>query len=113
MDVDRRRFPRLSAQLVVRVVSVQDGPEPTTVETVSRDVSSGGIRAQVNRRLETGSFVGLSIDLPGRDDPAELFGEVIWCEPTVDGAYEVGLRFVSGSEDAEETLRDYLEPLLS
>ena len=113
MDVDRRRFPRLSAELAVRVVSVEGGPEATTLETVSRDLSRGGIRARVDRRLEAGAFVGVSIQLPGRGDPVELFGEVVWCEPTEGGTYDVGLRFVSGSEDAADELRGYLEPLLS
>ncbi len=113
MESDRRQYPRLATELAVRVVYVgRDGPEPSTHQTVSENVSGGGIRATVDQPLETGAFVGLSIELPARQDSAELFGQVVWCEPRADGRYDVGLQFVSGSEEAVEELRSYLEPFV-
>ncbi len=113
METDRRRYPRLATELAVRVVYVGgDSPEPSTQQTVSKNVSGGGIRAAVDRALDPGAFVGLSIDLPGRQDPAEFFGQVVWCEPQANGRYDVGLRFVSGSEEALEELRAYLQPFV-
>jgi len=92
---ERRKFARLDLALTVsyRVA----GPSPANPidprETVSSDVSLGGLRLMTPAKLENGTMLDLEI-LLGEDEssPINAEGEVVWQSKISETSYETGVQ---------------------
>lgn len=105
---DRRRHPRISTHIDVRIAHqddhVQDG------QTV--DLSEGGVGVLSTERLEEGSEVAIEVmlDLAQAEDLSSLktMAKVMWSAQTDTGAYVAGLQFNGPNEDSIARLRRFL-----
>lgn len=114
---ERRVFPRLDARVKVKLIFMPPGSqEAISREFRSMDVSTGGIRIEIDSDVAVGSFVALRIKLPEEKESVDLFAKVVWrkrakCDD--DGSfYVVGLQFLSSSEESAEILKGFLRPRL-
>lgn len=111
---ERRAFPRLDASVKVNLVFMPPGEqEAISREFQSMDVSSGGIRIEIDTAVAKGAFVAIQIRLPEGKEPVDLFAKVVWTrELKVPSRYLVGLQFMSSAKESVETLKGFLRPRL-
>jgi len=105
-DKDRRqhaRQPRDERVIVQVVSSTRDTlPPGTVVRCSTKDVSTGGIRIQLERQLPEGFLVELWIEISNHAGKFFLAGEVKWCQELDDGK-----RYLIGIELKEEGTGDF------
>ena len=107
---ERRQFVRLDTRLEV---SYSVLPSGSPRQTVSKDISGGGICLFADRVLPVGTHVQVAMRLPGREPPLHFTGEVRWSEQYEvigraqrERAVEMGVRFVEISpQDCEAILQ--------
>ncbi|MBU3911542.1 MAG: PilZ domain-containing protein [Candidatus Omnitrophica bacterium] len=93
-DVDRRMFDRIDG-----IVAVKYCPEGSTVEhyATTKNISGGGIRMSLFRKLEPGTVLELEIYKMNSNVSARCRGEVIWITRTADRSkrcFEAGIKFL-------------------
>lgn len=77
------------------------------------DVSSGGIRIEIDTPVAKGAFVAIQIKLPEKKEPVDLFAKVVWTRTLeAPSRYLVGLQFMSSAKESVETLKGFLRPRL-
>ena len=105
---ERRRHLRINKSLFLTYRSLRDY---LTSSSKSVDVSPGGIRFPVRRRLEAGTVLKMEIHSrkPGRVIP--LTGTVVWVNEVTGGRFpfEVGVRFLEISPADLDTLHRICE----
>ena len=89
---ERRKFARLDLALTVgyRVVGSVPQPEDPT-ETISADVSLGGLRLMSPTPLKTGTQLELDIQLAENDPSIKAEAEVMWQSKISNTSYETGV----------------------
>ncbi len=66
-------------------------------ETLTQNISEGGLCLILNRELSPGATLGLKIDMPGKTaNSVEIFAEVVWQKRTEMGLL-TGLKFKPSS----------------
>ncbi|MCH8218887.1 MAG: PilZ domain-containing protein, partial [Planctomycetes bacterium] len=95
---ERRQFVRLDTRLDVSYTYL---PTANQQQSVTKDIGGGGICFFANEVLKPGDRLQVSMKLPGREQPVNFIGEVIWSEQyeTIGKterkrAIEVGVKFV-------------------
>ena len=89
--IEKRTHPRKS---LVTKVGYKVRPQ-TKGETLSQDISEGGLCLILNRELPPGATLELKIDMPGQDTgPIEALAEVVWQQKSEMG-FLTGLRLRS------------------
>ncbi len=85
MVEEKRQHLRLPMQTRTFIELVSPDPEdPASGEIVSCqtiDVSRGGLQVTLERELTVGAILQIGIDMPERESPLYLTGEVRWCRP--------------------------------
>ncbi len=106
MTVDRRRFRRLQAMILVRPASLLQRAKARRV----KDISAGGLRAYSDEEHRVGAHVELELFFP--DGGSETFAaEVVWVTPLEPGAparFDIGLRFVGTASDEVQRIFELL-----
>jgi hypothetical protein len=90
--VDRRKFHRAKAAILVRPA----GPLARVAPQLVKDISLGGLRALSDDPQKLGARLELELVFTA-GEPATCLAEVVWVETLAPGApakYEMGLRFV-------------------
>lgn len=94
---DRRRFPRLKTELLVRY-KILEVPEKQ-IDAKAKDISSGGICLVAREKINPGSFLMLEIRFPKSDKPVIAYGRVVWSGESSLGLSPAGhMRFDNGIE---------------
>lgn len=91
---ERRMFDRVDG-----VVAVRYSPAGSSIENyaTTKNISGGGIRISLFRKLAPGTVVDLEIFKINSDSSARCRGEVMWINRTADKGkrcFEAGIRFV-------------------
>lgn len=81
-DRKHNRFEILS----VAFLELESPPSGETspgkvVRCNSLNVSSGGLSVQLDEEIIVGALLQLGVELPNRQEPLYLVGEVRWCQP--------------------------------
>jgi hypothetical protein len=101
---DRRqhvRQPRDERVVVQIVSSTHDTlPPGTVVRCATKDVSSQGLRIQLDQQVPEGFLLELWIEISNHPSKFFLAGEVKWCKELDDGKrYLVGVELKQGDTD--------------
>ena len=95
---ERRQFIRLGLRMNV---SYQLLGTKKSGESLTKDISGGGVRFFAEHLLEPGTQVACTVRLPDRREPIRFRGEVVWArtgragdKTLIAGASEIGVRFV-------------------
>jgi c-di-GMP-binding flagellar brake protein YcgR len=111
MQVERRKFPRLVADVVVEYSVIAKEPEKET--SVTKNISAGGICLIVYEDIEINSILSLKILLPVSKSPLQAKGKVIWkSEFSIDSEqrerYDLGIEFVEIKELDRQKIFQYV-----
>lgn len=111
---DRRRFPRYKMALDVAFAPFKEGATPpaltTLVQTVTVDISSGGLCLYSDVRHPIGTSLFCAVTLPGRAQPITVAGTVAWFQKDdfeIHG-YKLGVEFERMSPEAAGALNALL-----
>lgn len=94
---DRRKFPRLKTELLVRykILEVQE----KQVDAKTKDISGGGVCLVAREKINPGSFLMLEIRFPKSDNAVIAYGRVVWSGESSLGLSPGGhMRFDNGIE---------------
>ncbi len=109
MSIPERQYPRFAADVAIRVYV-----EAEVTEGRTRNVSRGGLCADLTRNLPTGRDVEVDITLVFDDnsqsEPLRLPARIVWCTPFED-AYQVGVSFRPLDKQRAEYLTLFLKYL--
>jgi len=91
MIKERRKFIRLSSKIEFdyRI----KGSEARKERAVTKNISPGGIRALVDKKIEKGTWLELDIHTPNLKKPLFCTGKVIWTADEKAGKIDVGIKF--------------------
>jgi c-di-GMP-binding flagellar brake protein YcgR len=104
---ERRRFPRIAEELVVRYEALDEQPSSDQGRTLN--LSAGGVLILAHQPLPTGQRIRVVLALPGDDSPIEITGQVGRVRSLSDRVHEVAIEFVEGNVGVQRTLLDYIE----
>ena len=62
---ERRRYPRFTAWLPLRLAAVASKTEPATVTLLTQNISKAGVCFPAPRRFEPGQFIEVEVTLAG------------------------------------------------
>ncbi len=116
---ERRKFRRLPHELTVTYMVLKKAvARNERGKTI--DVSEGGVRVLLDKKLEAGTSLDMKIDVPGTGETAEVVGEVMWTEDAHDAndpsgrrLFYSGIRFSFIKEPAGKSLINYVRSLSS
>jgi c-di-GMP-binding flagellar brake protein YcgR len=108
---ERRRFPRIAEELVVRYEALD--VQPTGDQGRTLNLSAGGVLILAHQPLPAGQRIRVVLALPGDDSPIEITGQVGRVRSVSDRVHEVAIEFVEGNIGAQRTLLDYIEERVS
>jgi c-di-GMP-binding flagellar brake protein YcgR len=108
---ERRRFPRIAEELVVRYEALD--VQPTTDQGRTLNLSAGGVLILAHQPLPTGQRIRVVLALPGDDSPIEITGQVGRVRSLSDRVHEIAIEFVEGNIGVQRTLLDYIEERVS
>ena len=109
---NRREHERYDAEVTAEL---DIGGDVLMAET--RDVSSGGVKVEIEGEIEEGKEVGLTLILTEdgiedpNQDPFEAPATVMWTAPTDGGVTMAGLRFGDLAADHNTRLTTFLAAL--
>lgn len=110
IDHEKRRFPRVKVRIPVRYKEVRDGAESVAVDSLTCDVSAGGLRFTTDKLISKARNLLLELDIPNLIHPVKAVSRVAWVEKTnVDGHYEIGSEFMEITEKDRELIAKFLK----
>ncbi|GAB5415117.1 MAG: hypothetical protein Cons2KO_27200 [Congregibacter sp.] len=98
---DNRRFFRLPVETRVFVEIESPAPGSLGPGKVARcdtlEVSQGGLRLRINESVTVGAILQIGVELPGKDEPFYLVGQVRWRmqDKTVPGCWVAGFEILN------------------
>jgi c-di-GMP-binding flagellar brake protein YcgR len=104
---ERRRFPRIAEELVVRYEPLDVQPSRDQGRTLN--LSAGGVLILAHQPLPQGQRIRVVLALPGDDSPIEITGQVGRVRSLSDRVHEIAIEFVEGNIGAQRKLLDYIE----
>jgi c-di-GMP-binding flagellar brake protein YcgR len=104
---ERRRFPRIGEELVVRYEALDVQPSSDQGRTLN--LSAGGVLILAHQPLPSGQRIRVVLALPGDDSPIEITGQVGRVRSLSDRVHEIAIEFVEGNIGVQRTLLDYIE----
>lgn len=109
IDQEKRRFPRVKVRIPVRYREVRDGAESVAVDSLTCDVSAGGLRFTTDKLVSNACSLLLELDIPNLIHPVKAVSRVACVEKTnADGHYEIGSEFMEITEKDRELIAKFL-----
>lgn len=116
---ERRKFRRFPQELEITYTVLKRVP-PKNERGKTIDLSEGGIKVLLDEKLHPGTSVDMKITMPGREEAANIVGEVMWTEDAPDAKDQSGRRFFHSGikfsfmkESAGKPVVDYVRSLSS
>ncbi|MFH1847792.1 MAG: PilZ domain-containing protein [Candidatus Omnitrophota bacterium] len=105
---ERRKSPRASISIPVGYKKLREAPKAAK-GSLTKDVSTGGIRFVTDEFLSLTARLVLTIELPIPSRSVSAVCRVAWIKklPLAD-RYEIGNQFLEMSRDDKERLEEYL-----
>jgi len=104
-SIERRKFIR--AQFPCKI-TLQGGAR--VLDTVTQNISAGGLRVIVNEEIKELTVVGLELALV--EEPLQCKGRVVWALESR-GTYDVGIEFYDISDKDRWFLDEFVKRLIT
>src|SRR3989338_1796568 len=108
MTVNRRKFPRVTTYLPVRLRLERSGRH---LETLARDVGMGGVRCLVDVCPEINERVTMEVPLYKEVLPIQTHARIAWVQPVSTTQCVVGVCFDQLAPADSRALASYLDHL--
>ncbi|NQT00036.1 MAG: PilZ domain-containing protein [Candidatus Omnitrophica bacterium] len=113
-ESDRRQFPRIRTELLVRYKIIKAPEKHHEAET--KDISVGGICLVAREKVIPSAVLALEIRFPRSEEPIVACGRVIWSKPSTLGLspaghqrFDNGIEFVEISEADRQRIKEHVE----
>lgn len=94
---ERRRFPRLDVELIVRYKVLSTSEQE--FEATTKNISQGGLCLLTHEELKPDTFLAVEIKFPQTPEPVVAIGHVVWSQASPLGPSPAGhRRFDNGIE---------------
>jgi c-di-GMP-binding flagellar brake protein YcgR len=104
---EQRKFVRLDSSIAVEYRITGKSVHPP-LNTITRNISSGGIRIPLKSRLLVGSTLDIVLKLPNLDHDIKVVGEIVWVEPNKEGTYDAGIKYTHVDSNDIQKITDYV-----
>jgi Tfp pilus assembly protein PilZ len=115
--VDRRKFPRAEYPCLVTVR--KSVPSLQAILTHTENLSTGGVRVIISKKLAAPIKVDLELDLKDTLPTIKLQGKISWVKEVVARTkgrpprYDTGIQFVNLKQENRKRIHHIVEHLLS
>lgn len=115
-EEDRRKKIRISTEIGV-LYEVLTGKKSARCNSVSRNISLGGVNLVLTEKLSPGIELNLQLDVPGQRKVVVACGRVVWVKEVSQQpdeqnkqqrAFATGVRFTSMTSKDEDGLRKFI-----
>jgi len=111
-SAERREYIRVGRSLLLayKVLDTPDGRE----ESVTQDISGGGIKAPFKEKPMVGTLLELEFELLKEKKKLKLKGKIVWVKSypkDTNYPYEVGIEFIDITSAAQTMLSNYIQYL--
>lgn len=106
---EKRSYVRLNMPMEI-VCSFQENKEDN-IYAVGQDISLGGVRILIDRKLSIGAILELKMVLSFFAAPIIVFAEVVWQQAKsreISNHYETGLRFIKINIQNKKKIKEAL-----
>ena len=110
--VEKRKFVRVDRPIRVRYEL--DGKKEIGGESLSKNIGGEGVCLFFSDSFPVGSFLKLTLDIPGLSEPVKTLAEVVWIDKAqrpdekVFSDFEAGLKFTSISSVAKASIINFV-----
>jgi c-di-GMP-binding flagellar brake protein YcgR len=109
---DKRQHPRVEAQIPVRCRIQSDTAETSGLDSLTGDVSAGGLRLRMKEFTSAACDLILELDIPTLTRPLIATAKVAWIKNSnTVGNYDVGARFMEITKKDQELISQYANSL--
>ncbi|KOR30964.1 hypothetical protein TI04_03235 [Achromatium sp. WMS2] len=122
---ETRQFPRIDINAMVEILLLSYPlPEHSTDSGYLINIAQNGICCELLSAYAEGDLLSVKVSLKGWSKqkhgvkaivdestaraPLTAIGKVVWCQPNINGKYDVGIRFADVYEDDIQALAKYL-----
>ena len=111
--LERRKYIRLRDSLKIGYKVI--GQSDITSEQFTENISGIGISFPLRHRINPGSIVELSLQIPGLSKMITATGEVVWLNHRQDALYPfiLGLKFKKFDKSDQENIKKYIQSCLA
>lgn len=110
MDRERRRYIRLDTE--VKFTYKKKGSRGKKNISITKNISSGGIRGLVNSRIKKGDWLELAMKVRILKKPINAIGKVVWTADKKGGKINVGIKFEEIDADLKNRFLEYICELM-
>ena len=110
MIEERRKYIRLTTD--IKFTYRLEGAKATVDRSVTKNISPGGIRALVNKRIKKGNRLELNISVPKVKKSIFAIGKVIWLADEKADKIDVGIKFEEIDADIKNKFLEYICELM-
>ncbi len=111
LGIERRKAQRTDVDIPIRL-SPRDAARPARLV----NISTSGICCTFGEAINEMTMVGITLELPGQTDGAEVKGAVVRCAKRRDvtpATYELGIFFTEMSPSCRQAIEGFVESQLS
>lgn len=106
---EKRNYVRLNIPMEI-ICSFHENKEDN-IYAVGQDISLGGVRILIDRKLSVGNILELKMVMPFFTEPIIVFAEVVWQQAKsreTSNHYETGLRFIKINIQNKKKIKEAL-----
>jgi c-di-GMP-binding flagellar brake protein YcgR len=109
---EKRKYPRVKTHIPVRIRKMKDGSTAEGESSITKNLSTGGIRFRTGEFISMACRLILEMDLPMFAKPVKAISKVAWIRKTPSGSdYEIGNQFLEMSKEDKELVSEYVSSL--
>ncbi len=111
-NLEKRKYPRVKTHIPVRIRKLKDDPAVEGEASITKNLSTGGIRFRTGEFISMACRLILELDIPMFTKPVKAISKVAWIRKMPAGTdYEVGNQFLEMSKEDKELVSEYVSSL--
>ena len=110
--IERRKFERVKTHVPVRYRTLRGNAGGVGSSSLTKNLSSGGIRFRTAEFISMACRLILELDIPMFTKPVKAISKVAWIKKSPSGNdYEIGNQFLEMSKQDKELISEYVDSL--
>ena len=111
-STEKRKYQRVKTHIPVRIRKLKDGSTAEGSSSITKNLSTGGIRFRTAEFISMACRLILELDIPMFAKPVKAISKVAWIRKTPSGDdYEIGNQFLEMSKEDKELISEYVSSL--
>lgn len=111
-NAEQRKAPRVKTHIPVRYRALRGGAGAVGASSITRNLSTGGIRFKAPEFISMSCRLIVELDIPMFNKPIKAISKVAWLRKSPSGGdYEVGNQFLEMSKKDKELISEYVDSL--